>query len=177
MTPSHRTLPAHSARRRETPSSTWVRTGAGRARHFVCALIAALFAALIPAVALAQQPLPTVKLNFGIHLVTAELADNDASRMRGLMFRERLAPNHGMLFVFEARAVHCMWMRNTLIPLSVAFIDDDGSIVNIEDMQPKTEVSHCAARPVRYALEMDKGWFSQRGLKAGAKLSGLPAAR
>jgi len=73
--------------------------------------------------------------------------------------------------------VHCMWMRNTLIPLSVAFIDDDGSIVNIEDMQPKTEISHCAARPVRYALEMDKGWFAQRGLKAGARISGLPAAR
>jgi uncharacterized membrane protein (UPF0127 family) len=137
----------------------------------------ALLTVLAPAVSQAQQPLPMVKLNFGIHLVTAELADNDASRMRGLMFRERLAPNHGMLFVFEARAVHCMWMRNTLIPLSVAFIDDDGSIVNIEDMQPKTEVSHCAARPVRYALEMDKGWFAQRGLKAGAKMSGLPAAR
>jgi len=149
-------------------------------------LFAMLFALLVagPAAAQAVGPtasqspqLPTVKLNFGIHLVTAELADNDASRMRGLMFRERLAPNHGMLFVFEARAVHCMWMRNTLIPLSVAFIDDDGSIVNIEDMQPKTETSHCAARPVRYALEMDKGWFAQRGLKAGAKMSGLPAAR
>ncbi len=149
-------------------------------------LFAMLFALLVagPAAAQAVSPtasqspqLPTVKLNFGIHLVTAELADNDASRMRGLMFRERLAPNHGMLFVFEARAVHCMWMRNTLIPLSVAFIDDDGSIVNIEDMQPKTETSHCAARPVRYALEMDKGWFAQRGLKAGAKMSGLPAAR
>jgi hypothetical protein len=139
--------------------------------------LAALLAALAPSPAQAQPALPTVKLNFGIHLVTAELADNDASRMRGLMFRERLAPNNGMLFVFEARAVHCMWMRNTLIPLSVAFIDDDGSIVNIEDMQPKTEVSHCAARPVRYALEMDKGWFAQRGLKAGAKMSGLPAAR
>ena len=139
--------------------------------------LAALLAALAPSPAQAQPALPTVKLNFGIHLVTAELADNDASRMRGLMFRERLAPNNGMLFVFEARAVHCMWMRNTLIPLSVAFIDDDGSIVNIEDMQPKTEVSHCAARPVRYALEMDKGWFAQRGLKAVAKMSGLPAAR
>ena len=136
-----------------------------------------LLAALAPSPAQAQPALPTVKLNFGIHLVTAELADNDASRMRGLMFRERLAPNNGMLFVFEARAVHCMWMRNTLIPLSVAFIDDDGSIVNIEDMQPKTEISHCAARPVRYALEMDKGWFAQRGLKAGARISGLPAAR
>jgi uncharacterized membrane protein (UPF0127 family) len=139
--------------------------------------LAALLAALAPSPAQAQPALPTVKLNFGIHLVTAELADNDASRMRGLMFRERLAPNNGMLFVFEARAVHCMWMRNTLIPLSVAFIDDDGSIVNIEDMQPKTEISHCAARPVRYALEMDKGWFAQRGLKAGARISGLPAAR
>lgn len=138
---------------------------------------AGILAGVIPGGARAQQPLQTVKLSFGVHLVTAELANNDASRMRGLMFRDRLAPNHGMLFVFDARAVHCMWMRNTLIPLSVAFIDDDGSIVNIEDMQPKTETSHCAAQPVRYALEMDKGWFAQRGLKTGTKIAGLPPAR
>jgi uncharacterized membrane protein (UPF0127 family) len=158
---------------RAAPEGGRIRTGVA-----IAALaLTVLLAALTPAPATAQATLPTVKLTFGIHLVTAELADNDASRMRGLMFRERLAPNHGMLFVFEARAVHCMWMRNTLIPLSVAFIDDDGSIVNIEDMQPKTETSHCAARPVRYALEMDKGWFAQRGLKAGARMAGLPAAR
>ncbi|MDZ7652071.1 MAG: DUF192 domain-containing protein [Burkholderiaceae bacterium] len=128
-------------------------------------------------VAHAQSPLPTTKLTAGIHLITAEVAANDPARARGLMFRERLAPNQGMLFVFDAKTVQCMWMRNTLIPLSVAFIEDDGSIVNIEDMQPKTETSHCAARPVRFALEMDQGWFAKRGIKAGTRLAGLPTPR
>lgn len=125
----------------------------------------------------AQSALPTTKLTAGIHLITAEVAANDPARARGLMFRERLEPNHGMLFLFDAKAIQCMWMRNTLIPLSVAFIEDDGSIVNIEDMQPKTESSHCAKRPVRFALEMEQGWFSKRGIKPGAKLAGLPAPR
>jgi hypothetical protein len=121
-----------------------------------------------------QVGLPTIKLSAGIHLITAEVADSDPSRMRGLMFRESLAPNHGMLFVFDRKAIHCMWMRNTLIALSVAFVDDDGSIVNIEDMAPRTETSHCAQRPVRYALEMEKGWFARRGIAPGARLGGLP---
>lgn len=125
----------------------------------------------------AQTALPAVKLTAGIHLITAELAADDRSRMRGLMFRERLAPNHGMVFVFADKGPQCMWMRNTLIALSVAFIDDDGSIVNIEDMQPQTETSHCSLRPVRYALEMDKGWFAQRGIKAGSRIGGLPPPR
>ena len=108
----------------------------------------------------------------GIHLIKAEVADNDATRAKGLMFRERLGPNEGMLFIFETRSRQCFWMRNTLVPLSIAFIDDDGTIANIEDMQPKTEDSHCSARPIRYALEMEQGWFGKRGLKAGFRLSG-----
>lgn len=125
-----------------------------------------------------QRPaLPTIKMTAGIHLITAEVAADDASRMQGLMFRESLAPNHGMLFVFDQKAIHCMWMRNTLIALSVAFIDDDGTIVNIADMAPQTETSHCALRPVRFALEMEQGWFARRGLNAGAKLGGLPRHR
>jgi len=92
------------------------------------------------------------------------------------MFRASLPANHGMLFIFENRSLHCMWMRNTLIPLSVAFIEDDGTIVNIQDMQPHDERSHCAKRPVRYALEMTQGWFAQKGLGTGAKLGRLPAA-
>jgi uncharacterized protein len=123
--------------------------------------------------ALAQSAGPTVRLNAGVHLITAELAADDPLRMRGLMFRQSLAPNHGMLFVFDAKSVQCMWMRNTLIPLSVAFLDDDGRIVNIEDMQPQTEDSHCARAPVRYALEMTQGWFAQRGFKAGAVINGI----
>lgn len=127
--------------------------------------------------AAAATSLPTVQLTAGAHLITAEVAATEPARARGLMFRERLAPNHGMLFVFEAAAPHCMWMRNTPLALSVAFLADDGRIVNIEDMQPLTETAHCAARPVRFALEMERGWFAKRGIGPGAKLGGLPSAR
>jgi uncharacterized membrane protein (UPF0127 family) len=141
-------------------------------------LLAALLLCTLAATGLAQTapqpPLPAVKLTAGMHLITAELADDDRERMVGLMFRDKLAPNHGMLFDFKGKSVHCMWMRNTLIPLSVAYLDDDGTIVNIEDMAPKTEDSHCAKKPVRFALEMDRGWFAQRGIKPGMKLGGLP---
>jgi hypothetical protein len=135
---------------------------------------------LAPLLAAAQGPLPpqpTIKLTAGIHVITAEVAADPATSMRGLMFRERLAPNHGMVFLYGEKTTLCMWMRNTLIPLSVAFIDDDGTIVNVEDMAPRTDTSHCSARPVRYALEMERGWFDQRGLKPGAKIGGLPARR
>ena len=136
-----------------------------------------LTAAWIALAATAQaQSLPTAQLTAGIHLITAEVAASDANRARGLMFRQSLPANHGMLFIFERKAVHCMWMRNTLIPLSVAFVDDDGAIVNIEDMRPHDETSHCAQRPVRYALEMTQGWFAQKGVAPGAKLGRLPAA-
>jgi hypothetical protein len=116
-----------------------------------------------------------VQLTAGIHLITAEVAANDATRPRGLMFRKSLPTNHGMLFIFDSKSTHCMWMRNTLIPLSVAFIEDDGTIVNIQDMQPHDESRHCARQPVRYALEMSQGWFARKGLGPGAKLGRLPA--
>jgi hypothetical protein len=134
-----------------------------------------LFVLLLAAGAAAAQqpPLPTVQLGAGMHLIRAEVADRDASRAMGLMHRTALAPNGGMLFVFDDDAVHCMWMKNTPLPLSVAFIDARGAIVNIADMQPHTEVSHCAARPARYALEMAQGWFAERGIRAGARLRGL----
>ena len=135
-------------------------------------------ALMVPGLLLAQQaPQPTLrttKLTAGIHVITAEIASTPQSRMIGLMMRERLAPNHGMVFVFEDKSQHCFWMRNTLIPLSIAFIDDDGTIVNIADMAPKSEASTCPQRPVRYALEMDQGWFAKRGVTAGKKISGLP---
>ncbi len=89
------------------------------------------------------------------------------------MFREKLAAHHGMVFLFDLRAVHCMWMKNTLIPLSVAFLDDNGVILNIEDMKPQSEVSHCAAKPARFALEMNQGWFKQRGIRAGMRIEGV----
>lgn len=144
-------------------------------RRSLCALVVALYAAAPAHGQPSPQPtLPTVKLTAGIHLITAEVADTEPTRVRGLMFRESLAPNHGMLFVFDEKAIHCMWMRNTLIPLSVAFIDDAGAIVNVADMAPRTETSHCAQRPVRFALEMERGWFAKRGLGAGSRIGGLP---
>lgn len=144
-------------------------------RQSLCALVVALYAAAPAHGQPSPQPtLPTVKLTAGIHLITAEVADTEPTRVRGLMFRESLAPNHGMLFVFDEKAIHCMWMRNTLIPLSVAFIDDSGAIVNVADMAPRTETSHCAQRPVRFALEMERGWFAKRGLGAGSRIGGLP---
>jgi len=129
------------------------------------------------AAAAQQPPLPTAQLGAGMHLIRAEIADRDASRAMGLMHRTSLAPNGGMLFVFENDAVHCMWMKNTPLPLSVAFIDAGGAIINIADMQPRTEVSHCAVRPARFALEMAQGWFAERGIRAGTRLRGLEKLR
>jgi uncharacterized membrane protein (UPF0127 family) len=127
---------------------------------------------LVAAPAAAQQ-LPVVELRAGMHLIRAEVAADYSTRGRGLMFRKSLAPNGGMLFIFDAAAIHCMWMKNTYIPLSVAFVDAQGAIINIADMQPHSEQSHCAARPALYALEMTQGWFAERGVKAGMKLGGL----
>ena len=129
-------------------------------------------AALAAAPALAQPPV--AQLNAGMHLIRAEVVSDPGTRAQGLMYRKSMAQNAGMLFIFDEAAVHCMWMKNTLIPLSVAFIDEQGAIVNIADMQPHSEQSHCAARPTRYALEMNLGWFAQRGIKAGTTLQGLP---
>ncbi|HEU4352598.1 MAG TPA: DUF192 domain-containing protein [Burkholderiales bacterium] len=121
----------------------------------------------------AAQELPVVELRAGMHLIRAEVAADYSTRGRGLMFRKSLAPNGGMLFIFDGAAIHCMWMKNTYIPLSVAFVDAQGAIINIADMQPHSEQSHCAARPAVYALEMTRGWFVERGVKPGMKLGGL----
>lgn len=129
----------------------------------------------LSAAAAAQQPaLPAVDLTIGMHRIRAEVAADMGSRMQGLMFRKSMAAGAGMVFVFDEVTTHCMWMKNTYLPLSVAFIDEAGTIVNIADMKPQTEDSHCAAKPARYALEMNQGWFAQRGIKAGARLAGLP---
>jgi uncharacterized membrane protein (UPF0127 family) len=133
-----------------------------------------LLLAVLPAIVQAQ---PVVQLSAGMHLIRAELAADMATRSRGLMFRKSLAPNAGMVFVFDEASQHCMWMKNTLIPLSVAFVDEAGIIINIEDMAPQTEDTHCAKRPARYALEMDRGWFASRGIKPGTKLGGIDKLR
>lgn len=128
--------------------------------------------ALFPLFAAAQQ-LPRTELTAGVHLIRAEVADNFANRMQGLMHRRSMGANEGMLFVFDEASVQCMWMKNTLIPLSVAYLADDGTIINVEDMKPQTEESHCARKPVRFALEMNAGWFAAKGLRPGARLRGL----
>jgi uncharacterized protein len=128
---------------------------------------------LIAASAAIAQSLPVIPLTAGMHRIQAELALEPGARMRGLMFRESMPANAGMLFIFDELQTHCMWMKNTLIPLSVAFLDEKGAIINIADMAPKTEDSHCAAKPARYALEMNKGWFAARGIKPGAAIGGL----
>ncbi|WP_369798703.1 DUF192 domain-containing protein [Achromobacter sp. DMS1] len=121
-----------------------------------------------------QPRLPVVQLSAGIHIIHAEVADTESTRRAGLMFRRELPGNEGMLFVFENPDVQCFWMRNTLVPLSIAFIADDGTIVNIDDMAPQTDDGHCAKKPVRYALEMAQGWFAEHGVSAGRKIDGLP---
>jgi uncharacterized protein len=136
-------------------------------------------ALLVSAVAWAQdgpQRLPQIRLNAGIHNINAELASTPEQREIGLMFRPVMAANDGMLFVFERAGQQCFWMKNTLIPLSVAFIADDGSVVNIEAMKPQTLDGHCSIQPVRYVLEMNDGWFAKRGIKPGSKLHGAPFA-
>ena len=120
------------------------------------------------------QGLPVIPLSAGMHSIRAEVAADMASRMTGLMHRPSMPANTGMLFIFDESSIHCMWMKNTLIPLSVAFLDDTGTVINIADMEPHNEQSHCASRQARYALEMNRGWFAQRGIKPGLKLGGLP---
>ena len=123
-----------------------------------------------------RAELPVINLNAGIHVIRAEVANTFETRARGLMYREALGPNQGMLFVFTSPEQHCMWMKNTPLPLSVAFIDEAGEVVSVSEMAPHTENSHCAARPARFALEMSKGWFASKGIRAGARLQGLDRA-
>ena len=130
--------------------------------------------------ALAQdepQKLPAIQLSAGMHLISAEVAKSPDQRGIGLMHRKTMGANEGMLFIFEQASQQCFWMKNTLLPLSIAFLSDDGSIVNIEDMQPQTLDSHCSQKPVRFVLEMNQGWFSKRGLKPGSALKGAPFGR
>lgn len=121
-----------------------------------------------------QLNLPRVELRAGMHRIDAQLARTPDQRATGLMHRKEMPMHEGMLFVFEQPAVQCFWMKNTLIPLTAAFVADDGTLVNLADMQPQTTDSHCSQQPVRYVLEMNKGWFAQKNLRAGAKLSGPP---
>jgi uncharacterized protein len=133
------------------------------------------FAALAARAQEGPQPrLPVIELTLGIHRIQAEVAQTPAQQATGMMFRREMGANEAMLFVNDETGQRCFWMRNTLLPLSIAFIADDGSIVNIAEMAPRSDQSHCSARPVRYALEMNRGWFSKRGFKPGDKFRGGP---
>lgn len=121
----------------------------------------------------AQGQMPLVDLSIGMYRIQAELAATPQHRQVGLMNRPSMPAQRGMVFVFTHDARHCMWMKNTLIPLSVAFADAEGRILNIADMTPHSEESHCAAAPARYALEMNQGWFAERGLAEGSSIRGL----
>jgi len=125
----------------------------------------------------AATELPTTRLSINGHLVVAELAINTGTRTTGLMHRFSLKPDHGMLFVFERSEPLSFWMKNTFIPLSIAFIGADGRIVNIEDMKPQTEDTHWSKGPALYALEMRKGWFAEKGIGPGAVVKGIPARK
>ena len=143
-------------------------------------MLKTIFAGLFGLVAsfgvMAQSAMPVMELTAGMHRIEAEVAATDPNRQLGLMNRKTMPRQHGMLFVFNHENMHCMWMRNTLLPLSVAFVDANGVIINIEDMKPQTEDNHCAKQPARYALEMNLGWFAQRGIKPGTRLGGIEKA-
>jgi len=133
--------------------------------------------ALTTGMSLAQSintSLPIIELKTGIYRIQAEVASTPQARQVGLMNRTSMPTDSGMLFIFDQKATHCFWMSNTKIPLSIAFIADDGKIVNIEEMQAETLNNHCPKAPVRYALEMNRQWFSQRVIGPGSVIQGLP---
>jgi len=132
---------------------------------------ASAFAQLAP-IGQPQLDLPRTTLTVGMHRIDAQIAATHPQRQTGLMHRKEMPQHEGMLFIFEQPSVQCFWMKNTLIPLTAAFVADDGRIVNLADMQPLDERSHCSSEPVRYVLEMNQGWFAQRRLKAGTSLGG-----
>lgn len=121
-----------------------------------------------------QMDLPRIKLSAGIHLIDTQVAATPEQRATGLMFRKDMPQPEGMLFIFEEASQQCFWMKNTLLPLSAAFVADDGTVVNLIDMKPQTTDSHCSTKPVRYVLEMNQGWFAKKGIKAGFRLGGKP---
>lgn len=121
-----------------------------------------------------QMNLPRTKITAGMYLIDTQVAATPEQRSIGLMFRPQMPSGEGMLFVFDAPSEQCFWMKNTLLPLTAAFVADDGTIVNLADMKPQTTNSHCSEKPVRYVLEMNQGWFAQKGIKTGFKLRGQP---
>ncbi len=124
----------------------------------------------------AQPPLPAVTLGIGAKSVNAEVADETPERTAGLMFREKLAPDSGMLFVMPRPERATFWMKNTLLPLSIAYINASGVILEIHDLEPHNENAVSSAFPhIAYALEMEQGWFARNKILPGDRIRGLPA--
>jgi hypothetical protein len=119
-----------------------------------------------------QTSLQRTRLSVGMHQIEAQIAATLEQRQIGLMHRKDMPQHEGMIFVFEQAAQQCFWMKNTLLPLTAAFVADDGTIVNLADMKPQTLDAHCSTQPVRYVLEMNQGWFTKKGIKAGTQLQG-----
>lgn len=143
-----------------------------RLKHLTALFASTCFVGMMGAVVAA--PLPTIELRAGQEKIQAQVASTPESQQLGLMYRKSMPINEGMLFVFNIKAGHCFWMKNTEMPLSIAFIGDDGRIINVEEMQAQTENNHCPLKPIRFALEMNKGWFSEKKLGPGSLIEGLP---
>lgn len=141
---------------------------------FLAAIVAAAAIAFGSTASARAQSLPVETLSIRFFQLTAEIAESPEQRAIGLMGRQSLPPNHGMLFVFEAPSQQCFWMRNTPLPLTIAFIAENGRIVNFADMTPFSEQPHCSASPVKFALEMTQGWFKQRGVLVNDIVQGGP---
>lgn len=152
----------------KTMFGSYSRTGLKGPVYFCAAIFFGMSASPVAA------ELPAIPLTVGPQSITAEVAADDASRSKGLMFRESLPDNHGMLFVFDRADQYCFWMKNTPLPLSIAFIGEDGRIINLADMQPLSLDAHCALAPARYALEMKQDWFKNHQIAPGTALQGLP---
>ena len=150
------------------PRMTYIKTRAGLAGLVLTLLAAGATAQGVP------QNLPAITLQAGMYNIRAAVAQTPEQREVGLMFRREMAQHEGMLFVFDEATPQCFWMKNTLLPLAIAFIADDGTVVNTDEMKPLTLDSHCSKQPVRFVLEMNRGWFTKRGIKAGSKIAGAP---
>lgn len=158
-----------------TPTLTFTRTPS-RLRWATRPVLWVLVLAVLTLATASAQGLDRVTLQVQFFQVTAEVAATPAQRAKGLMGRQSLPASHGMVFVFDRPEIQCFWMKNTPLPLTIAFIGEDGRIVNLADMAPFSEQSHCSSQPVRHALEMEQGWFKKRGILAGDLVAGLPRA-
>ncbi|SFU56178.1 DUF192 domain-containing protein [Nitrosospira multiformis] len=134
-------------------------------------IFAFILAFLLSAPGRAEMPVRQLRISH--HTFSVEVAHTESTRVQGLMFRQSLGENDGMLFVFSYPERYSMWMMNTDIPLSVAFLDEKGVILNIADMMPRTATAHSSAGVAKYALEMNLGWFTTRSIKPGRRIEGL----